>query len=266
MNGVMNTRTYPPFMPLSSAVDVKPDRRALAGWTLRRLYEGIFGGEFSPGQPLVEANLTELLGVSRQPIREALRELERDGLVVESKGNGQRTVVAFSREHIRELYGIRAALESVSFEFAATTITPQELAQLEAIQRQLEMNAGQRAKTHAPFDPTLDFRFHEIVCLSTGRRTLHAHLSTIWLQTWALLTQVDLAGTYPNTEEVGASYADRRQLIACLQDGDAQTAATVALDHVRNRRDQLLSAIDAGRGTFRLEESRALGQAAGVFA
>jgi DNA-binding GntR family transcriptional regulator len=259
-----------PTSPASFFTDLhdvgdRPNRRALGDWVLLRLYEGIFGSEFPPGEPLVEADLTRVLGVSRQPIREALRQLQRDGLIAEAKGNGQRTVVAYRRHHLVELYGIRAALESVSFEAATPVITHQQLAVLEELQDQMRRRMTSDSGRPGRFDPTLDFRFHEVVCLASGMRTLHAHLSTIWLQTWALLTQLDLAGTYPATADIEASYADRQLLIEALRGDDPANAGAVARAHVCHRRDQLLAAIDAGRGGFRLNESQALEHPAGAY-
>ncbi|RMB83387.1 hypothetical protein CTZ28_23765 [Streptomyces shenzhenensis] len=228
------------------------DRRATRDWVLRRLYEWIFNGELEPGVPLSETELAERLGVSRQPTREAMRQLEADGLIEEAAGNGARAVVVFEQRHITELYTIRAALEAVSFRAACALITDQQLADLEQVQTDLESRLRLGAPDPGEYDAAPDFRFHEIVAEAAQMPQLHAFLVHVWLKTWALLNQVQLAGTYPNEREIADSYRDRRLLLNILRTRDGERAASAVVAHVTHRGDQLTAAIESGRGRFRL--------------
>lgn len=228
------------------------DRRATRDWVLRQLYEWIFSGELEPGVPLSETELAERVGVSRQPIREAMRQLEADGLIGEAAGNGARAVVVFEQSHITELYTVRAALEAVSFRAACARITDQQLADLEQVQAELEGRLRLGAPDPGQYDASPDFRFHEIVAEAAGMPQLHAFLVNVWVKTWALLNQVQLAGTYPNEREIADSYRDRRLLLDLLRARNADQAADAVTAHVHHRRDQLTAAIESGRGQFRL--------------
>jgi DNA-binding GntR family transcriptional regulator len=237
--------------PLS--LDGRPERRATRDWVLRRLYEWIFSGELEPGQPLSEADLASALDVSRQPIREAMRQLELDGLVTPAAGNGARAVAVFNRDHVVELYSIRAALESVSFGAACVRISDAQLDELIQVQEQLESGLADGAVvTPGSYDPSLDFRFHQVVAQASGMPQLNAFLVNIWLKTWALLNQLHLKGTYPSRDEIADSYADRRVLLDALSSRDPQRASLAAQQHVQHRMNQLLGAIDSGRGSFKL--------------
>ncbi|RHW28436.1 GntR family transcriptional regulator [Nocardioides immobilis] len=227
------------------------DRRALRDWVLRRLYEAIFSGEFPPGITLSENDLAERLDVSRQPIRDALRQLETDGLIEEAAGNGARKVVVFELHHVIEIYTIRAALEAVSFRGAAANITDDQLAELEQVQAELEERLDRGDPAPGEWDATPDFRFHEIVAEAAAMPQLHAFLVNIWLKTWALLNQVQIAGTYPNVDDLADSYRDRRRLLEALRSRDGDRASAAVIEHVNHRRDQLVSAIESRRGRFR---------------
>jgi DNA-binding GntR family transcriptional regulator len=236
------------------AAEGRPERGAIRDWVLTKLYERIFSGSLPPGVNFSEADLSEALNVSRQPIRDALRQLESDGLITPVAGNGVRSAVAFNRKHVVELYSMRAALESLSSRQAASRISDAQLAELSELQGQLEEGLVQSASVHTRYDPTLDFRFHQIVAESSGMPQLCSFLVSIGLKTWALLTQLDVAGTYPNKLDIDESYLDRRELLDALTARNANRAANAAARHVNHRMDDLLSAIDSGRGTFRLRQ------------
>src|SRR5437588_8884511 len=96
--------------------------------------EAIGSGELEPGTVLRQEQLSEQFNVSRTPIREALRRLSALGLVsfVPNRGVRVRTI---SREELHEAFLVRAELEALATEVAATKITPEELAELEAVER-----------------------------------------------------------------------------------------------------------------------------------
>ena len=96
-----------------------------------RLRHLILGGEIAPGQRLVQTELAGSLGVSRTPIREALKSLEREGLVTLSSYKGA-TVARFSAPDMDEVYTIRTALESHATHLAAGRMTAGEFEELDA--------------------------------------------------------------------------------------------------------------------------------------
>lgn len=92
--------------------------------------QSIVNGNYQPGEKLRESKVAEQLGISRTPIREALRKLEREGLVTYTPSVGAQ-VQGLKKESIIELYECRAALEALAAKKAAQTITLEQLGFLE---------------------------------------------------------------------------------------------------------------------------------------
>lgn len=107
--------------------EASPTRRLIT----TRLTEGIVQGRFRPGERLVERELCELLGVSRTSLREALRELERDGLI-ESIPNKGPIVARITFEQVQSLYEVRAVLEGLAAKLFAQRASDVQIRSLEA--------------------------------------------------------------------------------------------------------------------------------------
>src|SRR5881628_3303257 len=96
------------------------------------LKQAILAGEIQPGERLLETRLAESLGVSRIPVREAIRKLERDGLIVVYPRRGVYASPLGPRD-VDEVYAIRAVLEGLAARLAAEHRTEQHLARLDEI-------------------------------------------------------------------------------------------------------------------------------------
>lgn len=105
-------------------------RRTIEESTIDFIREAILRGIYRPGQRLQQDNIAELLGVSRMPVRTALRKLETEGLVVFSAHRGT-TVRMLTAEEIAEIYELRIMLETHMLTLAAKRLTPSTLAELE---------------------------------------------------------------------------------------------------------------------------------------
>lgn len=137
-------------------------------FTARRLREQIFSGAAEPGMLLAEAAVAQLLGVSRVPVREALFELEREGLV-EFSTTGRAFVRELNPRDFEELYTLRLALEPLAARLAAPALK----ADASVLEKNIKATA--RAKTIA--DVTrLDLDFHEIILGASG----NARLLKLW--------------------------------------------------------------------------------------
>ena len=112
--------------------------------------EAIVSGELAPGTVLRQEQLSEQFNVSRTPIREALRRLAALGLVsfVPNRGVRVRTI---SREDLHEAFMVRAELESLATEVAATKMTPDDLAELDACERHFS-SVAQEMRSREPGD------------------------------------------------------------------------------------------------------------------
>src|ERR1700733_13551757 len=100
-------------MPDTNFLDPVP-RSTLRAHVAERLRAAILGGDIAPGTPLVETALSERFDVSRGPLREALRQLIEEGLVVTVPYTGTH-VAPLSVEDVREIYSLRTVLEAFAF-------------------------------------------------------------------------------------------------------------------------------------------------------
>jgi DNA-binding GntR family transcriptional regulator len=134
----------------------------------------IVTGEFAPGERLVETALAERFGVSRGPVRSALVELERVGLVTSVARRGT-YVAQFSRADIDELFAVTCALERLAAREAATHATAEQVGRLEELLLDLgtAQRRGDRAKT---VFADLDLH-HELMAVSGNQRLLR-----LWMQ------------------------------------------------------------------------------------
>ncbi|HXX92629.1 MAG TPA: GntR family transcriptional regulator [Planctomycetota bacterium] len=152
------------------AVSLSPIRRnSLTQEVITRLRAAILAGELAPGTPLPETHTAQKLGVSRVPVREALVELERVGLV-QFSGHGRACVRTFTDEDVHEILSLRATLQTMAARLAAARLTDEDLGRLEAI----------LVRTSRTVDLTefsrLDAAFHdEIVAIAR-----HRQLVRVW--------------------------------------------------------------------------------------
>lgn len=153
-------------------LDIK-ENSTLRANVYHELEEAILNGAFAPGDALIEQKISSELGVSRTPVREALRQLELQGLVktVPNKGT---VVVGFSKKDILDIYTIRMRIESLAARWAAVNITDEELLQLREVV-ELQTFFVERGDYLQVWN--LDSRFHDIIFDACRSRTLRDTLT-----------------------------------------------------------------------------------------
>jgi DNA-binding GntR family transcriptional regulator len=185
------------------------------------LRERIRGGELGAGERLVEGRLSEELGVSRMPVREALRQLAAEGLVTIEPRRGA-TVTRFSEEQVRELVEVRATLEGLNAKLAAKRHDPAKIAELESI-----LSEGVRAVQTA--DPItlmrLNERFHEALANIAANSVLRDIMRSLRDRTALLFVPINEGRGKQNWDEHAA-------ILRAVIDGDAELAALLATRHV----------------------------------
>ena len=133
------------------------------------LRKAILRGELKPGERLMEIQLAERLGVSRTPIREAIRKLELEGLVIMIPRKGAE-VADITEKSLRDVLEVRKALEELAVQLACEKITQEELEELE--------QAGENFKKvlNRSKDITevaeADVRFHDVIYMATDNQKL----------------------------------------------------------------------------------------------
>jgi DNA-binding GntR family transcriptional regulator len=195
-------------------------RREHGGAAYERLTEAITSGELEPGQPLVESVLAEWCQVSRTPVREALKRLEQDGLVV--RGDRGLSVREHSREEILDLYDTRIVLDSAATRTAAFRRSQVDLLTLRGILHRLDaivpheedaMTAGNREFHHAVWrsshnEPLLD------VLRLLDRRVARYRSTTL---------------SHPGRWAEGNR--EHRLILAAIEGGDGERAAALTAAH-----------------------------------
>ena len=150
--------------PLNSPIE---GQRKLRQVVYARLKQAIIEGQLVPGEHLVENKIAEGLGVSRNPVREALHRLEQEQLVAASaKGL---VVSSISRTSIEEIYAIRAVLEALGCRLASKKITPEEKKQLRQI---LARSRACVASNDIPGLTACDIEFHDALIAASRNETL----------------------------------------------------------------------------------------------
>ena len=193
----------------------------------------IVTGEFQPGSRLGEETLAARYGISRGPLREALRRLEGRGLVVRLPHAGVR-VVALNRQDLIELYEIRANLEGLACRLAAQRATEAEIAGLESMLHEHTADARVRSgESYFQEHGVLDFHF-AVAALSKSRRLeqllCHDHYSLIRLFRFHTSHKPDRALR---------AFDDHLRICAALRDRDGELAEMLMRRHVDAARREL---------------------------
>jgi DNA-binding GntR family transcriptional regulator len=189
-----------------------------------RLRNAILLGVLPPGERLVEEQLAARLGVSRAPVRDALRALELDGLIM-GVGRRGKVVSTLSTDDAWEVYSLRSTLEAMGMRLAIEHGTDELYAELEELVTEMRraVAAADLARLSA-----LDVRFHEAVCRASGHRRLLGAWRGMSNQI-RLLSQQVIDTQYADLADVPERHA---RLIRSLRTGDPATAETDIRDHI----------------------------------
>ena len=151
-----------------------PKFASLRDRVFNQLQNDILNGLYEPGESLIESKLSEELGVSRTPIREAIRQLELEGLVKTVPNKGA-VVSGISKKDIEDIYTIRMLIEGLAARWAAEKITPKELKEL---QEAVDLEEFYTNKNDTEQLLKFDTRFHDIIYKACKSKPLMHMLST----------------------------------------------------------------------------------------
>ena len=199
--------------------------------TYTTLLARIQSGAIAAGEFLVESDLAEALGVSRTPVREAIRRLAAEGLV-QTEGRRRATVRQFDAAEIDELFELRARLESFAAERAATRIDAAQLARLHALDDDMRRSMGSTDPAAVARFADLNDEFHQVILEAAQARHLEAVLRPV------LQIQLILLKRYRLTivEHLERSAWHHRELIRAFELRDPQLAAAQMNLHMLSAR------------------------------
>jgi DNA-binding GntR family transcriptional regulator len=199
------------------------------------LRERILSNDIAPGTHLVMRDVANRYDASDIPVREALRMLERDGLVETAPYRGAR-VTRLTAKEVEETYFIRSHLESIATGLAAERITDSELAQLDVLM------AGMRAAVDAQDGPTfsdINHEFHRTIVASCGNDMLRELTMDIWQRHSGFQRVFRMV-----PGRIATSQTEHEGIMAALRDHDADRAARLALLHKRSVGDSVSALVD----------------------
>ena len=197
---------------------------SLADQVFEHLENDILSGKYSRGESLTQSKLSAELGVSRTPIREALRRLEQEHLIEESpKGM---VVVGISEKDLEDIFMIRSALEGKAAALAAKNHTDEQLATIrEALEFQefyLEKHDPDRIKS-------MDSLFHETIFKMSGSSTFYDVLVPLHKKILKYRR-----ASVSNTSRAAASVAEHRASYEAIAKRDSNLAEELIIEHLNN--------------------------------
>jgi DNA-binding GntR family transcriptional regulator len=207
---------------------------SLSSIICRQLEEMILSGKIRSGERINESKLAAVLQVSRAPIREACRQLEKHGMV-EVFANRGTFVRSIDAEEVEELYDIRAALEALAGERAAVRLTPKTRKELQTSLAAMETFASQGAVVDYYEANT---EFHLRIIRTAGNKSLASIYKSICKQVSLFRkTSLSLPG------RLNISLEQHRGVLAALLAGDANKAGALLRHHVLDAGHALVSAL-----------------------
>lgn len=208
------------------------ERRVLRQDILLGLRSGILSGEIPPGTRLLEIPLATELGVSRGPVREALRQLEQEGLVEFFPHRGA-IVVGVGESEIETIYAIRALLEERAFAKACRVIDDTELDALAAtVELMIEASEAGDGVAVAEHDMHFHGRVVELSGFSYLRRLWTSIDGVVRLRAARDAERPEVADTASAREWLSGPSIEHRDLVAALRTRRPQTAAKAARAHI----------------------------------
>jgi DNA-binding GntR family transcriptional regulator len=210
----------------------------------------IASGTLKPGQRVLEVELAEQLGVSRLPIREAVRQLEHEGLLISTPHRG--TFVAEATEaDIREMFSLRRALETLAARLVAERANPSEVKSLQKLVD--EMRTASAKRDYGELF-RIDTEFHTRLCTYAHHVRLLKHWNLVYGQWQALDSLMDELPTLkalPDGHPVIAGlnhFADTHQaLVDAIRAGDGELAEQTMRRHMEEAEQSTLDIHAAGK-------------------
>jgi len=198
-------------------------RESLREAVIRLIEEALLNGELQPGDRIVEAELAQRAGISRGPVREAIRQLVGESILVSYPSRGT-FVTQWAPQAVEEAYTLRAVLERFVIQEAIEHITPEDIAQLQVTVDEMDRSAR---LNDVKALVRLDVRFHEQLYALSGHSLLQRMLSQLRRRLYCLMAMDQ--GFADHRDEIAA---DHQSIIEALKAGDPTTAGEIIADHI----------------------------------
>lgn len=198
---------------------------SLRAKVLYHIRNDILNGIYKPGETLIEKKLCENLGVSRTPVREAIMQLELEGLVQSIPNKGV-IVKGISKKDIEDIYAIRVMIEGFAAKLAAEKITKEDLTELKEIVDLQEFYTTKKDKEHLI---KFDLKFHEII-LKAGKSNPLIHLQ----KTFYHYIQKTRVSSYKTSSRAKEALKEHKAILNAIINKDAKQAEKLTVEHIKN--------------------------------
>jgi len=223
----------PAILPLLQA-------RTLRDQAYRALHQAISTGELAPGSRLIEAEISAALGISRGPVREAIRQLESEGLLV-TRSHRDTHVVNLSGTDVAELYAVRAALEGFAAVSGLETLRADHLGAMEQ-----ELTGLDQAAQEQDWDrvAVLDLDWHRHIIMAAN----NSRLTALWTMSNGPLRVIfaRVAHAIYHPDEVQARHA---ALLAILRTAEPAIIEQEIRNHYRTTTSRFATLLDQDIGS-----------------
>ena len=196
------------------------------------LRQAILKGELQAGERLMEIKLAERLGVSRTPIREAIRKLELEGLVVMVPRKGA-AVANITEKDTKDVLEVRRTLEVFAVEVACDRITPEQLSGLKAAAKSFEASKGSMDLIRIA---ETDMNFHEIIYEATHNERLVQMLNNLRENMYRYRIEYLKDSNYYDS-----LVREHQEILAAIEAGDKERAGNCMRDHIDNQQLAVIS-------------------------
>ncbi len=217
-------------------IDKKEDGKSLSRQVFEKLQKDILEGKYQTNEKMVEMTLSKELGVSRTPIREALRQLELEGLVVLVPNKGI-YVNNITQKDVEDIYIIRGLIEEQCAKWACDNINEKQLAELEEV-----VYLSQFYYDKGDFESllSLDNKFHLIMYEASGSKILKNFLTD--LHKYVVRARRSSLRDLSRAKE---SIKEHRQILDMIKKGDKEKVSQLVRNHVNNSHKSVKQKLEA---------------------
>ena len=199
---------------------------SLRGRVFQKIREDILTGVYKEHDELREVSIGEELGVSRTPVREAMRQLELEGLVTIVPNKGA-YVTGITPQDVHDIYKIRSLLEGLCARWATEHITGRQIEELEEIILLSEFHLRKKSAEQAEQVSELDGKFHKVLYEASNSRILEHVLSDF--HKYVQMARMMSVGAKDRAER---SIEEHRDILKAIKDKDPDKAEWLANQHI----------------------------------
>ena len=207
---------------------------SLADQVFEKLENDIITGVYPRGEILTELKLVEQLGVSRTPIREALRRLEQERLIAES-GKGS-VVLGITVEDLVDIMDIRQRIEGLAAWYATRNMTQDGLEKLRHISQLQDFYFEKQDVEHLR---QMDDQFHDTIYELSGRTIICDTLLPLHRKTMRF-RKISIQ----DTQRLGRSVQEHKAIFEAIASGDAELASKLTTEHIANAKENMIARLE----------------------